>query len=206
MARFDILTAVAAPLAIDNIDTDQVFPGRFSSRPRKDGNFGVYYLHDRRFDKDGNPIEDFILNDKRLHDVQIIVAGSNYACGSGRAGALFAQVDYGMRAVIADSFGAVFSSVAYKSGILTVQLSHQQVANLTEQLMANLGATITIDLPKQEVIAPDGERMGFEIDPFVKRMIAEGLNEIDFTLALDPAISAFEAEQRKRLPWVFEGR
>ena len=206
MARFDILTAVAAPLAIDNIDTDQVFPARFTSRLRDGGDFGFSYLHDRRFDKNGNPVEDFILNDKRLHDVQIIVAGSNYACGSGRAGALVAQVDYGLRAVIADSFGAVFSSVAYKSGILTVQLSHQQVANLTGQLMANLGTIITIDLPEQVVVAPDGTRMGFQIDPFEKRMIAEGLNEIDFTLALDSAISAFEARQRVGMPWVFARR
>ena len=100
----------------------------------------------------------------------------------------------------------MFSSVAYKSGILTVQLSHQQVANLTGQLMANLGTIITIDLPEQVVVAPDGTRMGFQIDPFEKRMIAEGLNEIDFTLALDSAISAFEARQRVGMPWVFARR
>ena len=128
MARFDTLTAVAAPLAIDNIDTDQIFPARFANRQRQDGNFGIYYLHDRRFDRDGNPRPDFILNDKRLQGAKIVVAAANYACGSGRSGAIFDQIDFGIRAIVAESFGAVFSSVAYKSGILTIQLSRDEVA------------------------------------------------------------------------------
>jgi len=204
MARFETVTAVAAPIAMDKIDTDQVFPGRFSSKSREGGAFGSYFLHDLRFDENGREKADFILNDKRLSNVQIIVASENYACGSGRAGAIYAHIDYGIRAIIAESFGPVFSAVAYKSGLLTIQLDREQVAFLRRSLLENLGACLTIDLPRQRVTAPDGTQIDFEIDPFVKRIIMEGLNEIEFTLALERRIEAFEVQQRAALPWVFK--
>jgi 3-isopropylmalate/(R)-2-methylmalate dehydratase small subunit len=204
MARFDTLTAVAAPIAMDKIDTDQVLPGRFQSKSREGGAFGSYFLHDLRFDENGSERPSFILNDKRLRDVQIIVAAENYACGSGRQGAMFAHIDYGIRAIIAESFGPVFSAVAYKSGLLTIQLDREKVAFLRRSLLEDLGARLTIDLPGQLVKAPDGTLFSFEIDPFVKRIIMEGLNEIEFTLALTTRIEAFEARQRIALPWVFK--
>jgi 3-isopropylmalate/(R)-2-methylmalate dehydratase small subunit len=204
MARFETITAVAAPIAMDKIDTDQVLPSRFQSKRREDGAFGSYFLHDLRFDENGRERANFILNDKRLSDVQIIVAAENYACGSGRVGAIYAHIDYGIRAIIAESFGPVFSAVAYKSGLLTIQLDREKVAFLRRSLLENLGACLTIDLPRQRVTAPAGTQFDFEIDPFVKRIIMEGLNEIEFTLALERRIEAFEARQRTALPWVFE--
>jgi 3-isopropylmalate/(R)-2-methylmalate dehydratase small subunit len=204
MGRFETLTAVAAPIAMDKIDTDQVLPGRFQSKRREDGGFGTYFLHDLRFDESGREKPGFILNDKRLSNAQIIVAAENYACGSGRLGAFHAHIDYGIRAIIAESFGPVFSAVAYKSGLLTIQLDRETVASLRQTLLNDLGACLTIDLPRQLVTAPDGTQIDFEIDPFVKRIIMEGLNEIEFTLALEPRIEAFEARHRAALPWVFK--
>jgi 3-isopropylmalate/(R)-2-methylmalate dehydratase small subunit len=204
MTRFETVTAVAAPIAMDKIDTDQILPGRFQSKGREGGAFGSYFLHDLRFDENGRERPSFILNDKRLSDVQIIVAAENYACGSGRLGAIFAHIDYGIRAIIAESFGPVFSAVAYKSGLLTIQLDREKVAFLRQSLFENLGACLTIDLARQLVMAPSGTHFGFDIDPFVKRIIMEGLNEIEFTLAMEPLIDAFEVRQRAALPWVFK--
>ena len=203
MAGFEMLTAVAAPLAFDNLDTDQIFPARFSTKDRREGQFGTYFLHDLRFDRSGARISDFILNDERLADTKILVASANYACGSGRPGAVFSHIDFGIRAIIAESFGAVFSSVAYKSGLLTVPLPQEQVSRLRQQLSNNIGASLTIDLKSQVVVAPDHTQFAFEIDHFVKRMIMEGLSEIDLTLGLAEQVTQFEARQRTLLPWVF---
>src|SRR3954454_22381581 len=109
MAKFEELKAIAIPLGFDNIDTDQIFPSRFSSKNRADGMFGEYLLHDHRFDDNGVKKRDFIFNDERLQGAQILVAAGNYACGSARPGAVFAHIDYGFRALIAESFGPVFA-------------------------------------------------------------------------------------------------
>jgi 3-isopropylmalate/(R)-2-methylmalate dehydratase small subunit len=206
MAGFTTLTAVAAPIAMDNLDTDQIFPARFSSKDRRDGQFGTYFLHDLRFDRYGKPNPDFILNEPKLKTAKILVGASNYACGSGRPGAIFSHVDFGVRAVIAESFGAVFSSIAYKSGLLTIPLPREEVTRLRDQLAASAGAEITIDLAGQTIIAPDGAAFRFEIDHFVKRMIMEGLSEIDLTLGLHERITEFDARQRISLPWIFAPR
>jgi 3-isopropylmalate/(R)-2-methylmalate dehydratase small subunit len=181
MAQFDKLTAVAAPIVTDNIDTDQIFPARFMSKDRADGMFGNYFLHDQRFDENGSKRDDFILNDKRLKNARIIVASANYACGSARPGAIFSHLDYGVHAVIAESFGPLFAAVAYKSGLLTVRLTKEETKYLRDKLLENIGAEITIDLDHQVVVAPDGRAFEFEIDHFVKRMFMEGLSEIDLT-------------------------
>jgi 3-isopropylmalate/(R)-2-methylmalate dehydratase small subunit len=206
MAGLQTLTAVAAPLALDNLDTDQIFPARFSSKDRRDGKFGSYFLHDLRFDRSGGRNADFVLNDARLENSKILVASANYACGSGRAGAIFSHVDFGIRAIIAESFGAVFSSVAYKSGLLTVQLARGDVALLRAQLSASIGAELTIDLPNQVVIAPDGQRFHFEIDRFVKRLIMEGISEVDLTLGMRDKIEQFDVRRRTAMPWLFAPR
>ena len=146
----------------------------------------------------------FVLNDARLRNAEVIVAGANYACGSARPGAVYAHVDRGLRAVVAESFGPLFSAVAYKSGLLTIQLRPEEISDLRKQLTANIGALVTLDLPGQTVGAPDGARYAFEIDPFVKRMIVEGLDEIELTLALSKQIDAFAGRSRDQMPWVFE--
>lgn len=206
MAGFETLTAVAAPLGLDNLDTDQIFPARFSAKDRRDGKFGTYFLHDLRFDMNGGRNPEFILNDERLEKTQILVAAANYACGSGRPGAIFSHIDFGIRAIIAESFGAVFSSVAYKFGLLAIQLPRDQVTRLRDQLFAKLGLEIAIDLKNQVVIAPDRTQFPFDIDPFVKRMIMEGRSEIELTLGLEDKIAAFETRQGAKTPWIFAPR
>lgn len=206
MPGFQTLTAVAAPIVTDDVDTDQIFPSRFTSKNRADGMFGTYFLHDQRFDESGAPRADCILNDERLKDANIIVAAANYACGSARPGAIYSHLDYGIRAVIAESFGPVFPTVAFKSGLLTIQLPKDAVQAIRGQLLRNVGAEVSIDVAHQVVAAPDGTRYPFEIDHFAKRMFIEGVSEIDLTLGLVDKIEAFEAEHRAAMPWLRNSR
>src|ERR1700761_7221970 len=120
MTHFEVLKARAVPFTMDNVDTDQIFPSRFVSKDRADGEYGDYFLHDQRFDEAGNLKSQFILNDQRYHGARIIVASANYACGSARPGAIYSHLDYGISAIIAESYGSVFPTVAYKSGLLTI--------------------------------------------------------------------------------------
>ena len=201
---FATLTAVAVPITTDNVDTDQIFPSRFTSKNRADGMYGTYFLHDLRFDANGAPKAGFILNDPRLRGAKIIVASANYACGSARPGAIYSHLDYGIEAIIAESFGPVFPTVAFKSGLLTVQLKREATKQIREQLLRAPGAQVTIDVHQQVVTAPDGSRFAFELEHFVKRMFIDGLSEIDLTLELRDKIEAFEVRQRATLPWLYE--
>ena len=204
MAQFTVLTAVAAPIAADNIDTDQIFPSRFSSKDRADGQFGNYFFGDQRFDESGAKRASSILNDERVSKAKILVAASNYACGSARPGAIYAHLDYGIEAIIAESFGPVFSTVAFKSGLLTIRLAKDAVDFIRGALIKNLGASLTIDLRSQTIVAPEGETFSFEIDYFAKKMFIEGVSEIDLTLRYRDMIEAFEARRRLALPWLHE--
>lgn len=204
MAQFNTLTAVAAPIVMDNVDTDQIFPSRFTVKDRNAENFGGFFLHDHRFDEEGARRTGFILNDPRLSDAKIVVASANYACGSGRAGAVFSHLDADIKVVIAESFGPLFAAVAYKYGLLTIELGREDIASLRGEILKSIGSKITIDLDRQVIISPEGASIPFDIDPFVKRIIMEGLTEMDLTLALEDQIADFEVRQRSALPWVFE--
>lgn len=204
MEALTTLTAVAAPIVADNVDTDQIFPARFISKDRRDGGYAAYFLHDHRFDDEGRPKSDCVLNDPRFSSAKILVAGANYASGSGRPGAIFSHLDFGVRAIIAESFGPVFSAVAYKSGLLTVALARASIVAITRQILESPGREVTVDLGAQTVVAPDGTAFSFDIDHFVKRMIMEGRSEIDLTLTFEDKISATEAALRRSLPWVFQ--
>lgn len=202
MEKFETLTAVAAPILARDVDTDQIFPSRFLSRKRAEGKYGDYLLHDHRFDAEGRPMPGFVLSDERYLKAKVLVAAANYACGSARPGAVFAHVDFGIRAIIAESFGAVFPTVAFKYGVLTAQLAPEHVAELLAQLQRSPGSEVTIDLPRQTVIAPDGQRFGFDIDGFAKRLLVEGLDQIGLTLSYREDIERFEAKRRAALPWL----
>lgn len=203
MQKFETLTAVAAPIVSPNVDTDQIFPSRFQSKNRADGRFGDYFLHDRRFDSEGQPKPDFTLNDERFCGAKILVAAANYACGSARPGAVYSHLDYGIRVVIAESFGAVFPTVAFKTGLLTIQLEPAQTTAIREQLLLAPGAKVTVDLREQIVVAPGGERFGFDIDSFAKRMLLDGLDEINLTLQHVDDIKLVEARRKALLPWLY---
>lgn len=201
MEKFERVTAVAAPIFARDVDTDQILPSRFQNRDRADGKYGGFLLHDHRVDAEGRS-KGFVLDDERMRNAKILVAAANYACGSARPGAVFSHLDFGIRAIVAESFGAVFPTVAFKYGLLTVQLPPDQVAALQEQLERSPGAEVTIDLPAQVVIAPDGQCFGFEIDAFAKRLLVEGLDQIGLTLRYEKDIERVEARRRAAMPWL----
>jgi len=191
MEPFRHLDAVAVPFPRPNIDTDQIIPARYLNRLR-DEDFGAWLYRDLRFAPDGTEVPDFPLNRPQWRGARIVLGGPNYACGSSREHAVWAHVDYGIRAVIAPSFGDIFRINGLKNGLLPVVLPAETVRDLIAQVEAAPGARIAIDLPAQTVTGPDGAVHAFEIDPFAKHCLLEGLDELGFTLGLEEEIAAFE--------------
>jgi 3-isopropylmalate/(R)-2-methylmalate dehydratase small subunit len=191
MEPFISLRSNAVPLAQDNIDTDQIIPARFLARPRDDDH-GINFFRDLRFDVAGNEIAEFPLNHPVWRDARIILGGRNFACGSSRENAVWALHGWGARAVIAPSFGDIFAINAVKNGVLPIILPAEAVSELIAASNADPAAEIAIDLPAQTVTAPDGTVHRFEIDPFAKRSLLEGLDELAFTLTHEEDIAAFE--------------
>jgi 3-isopropylmalate/(R)-2-methylmalate dehydratase small subunit len=189
MTPFTTLEGRAAVLDRANVDTDQIVPARFLRKPRS-GGYGDFLFADVRRAENDFPV--------RPGDT-IIVAGDNFGCGSSREAAVYALADAGIRCVIAPSFGDIFAGNAAKNGLLTIVLPKAEVA----ALMARLGdgATLAVDLPAQSIVAPGGDRVGFAIDPFKKRCLVEGLDDIGLTLQYAGAMTAFEAADRERRPW-----
>jgi len=191
MEPFISLRSNAVPLAQDNIDTDQIIPARFLARPRDDDH-GINFFRDLRFDAAGNEIPEFPLNRPTWRDARIILGGHNFACGSSRENAVWALHGWGARAVIAPSFGDIFAINAVKNGVLPIILPAEAVSALIAASIATPEAEIVIDLPAQTVTAPDGTVHRFEIDPFAKRSLLEGLDELAFTMTHEEDIAAFE--------------
>ena len=191
MEPFKHLEAVAVPMARPNIDTDQIIPARFLQKPRKN-NFGEYLFRDLKFLADGSENTGFVLNQAAYRDVRVLVAARNFGCGSSREHAVWALSDYGIRAAIAPSFGDIFFGNSLKNGFLPVVLPEAIVDGLLAALHAKPGATIAIDLPAQTVTAPDGAVHRFEIAPFPKQCLLEGLDEIGYTLTRMDEIVRFE--------------
>lgn len=185
MEPFVKLTAVALPLARANVDTDQIVPARYLQKPRSD-NFGEYLFRDVRSEPQ------FVLNDPAYRAARIVVAERNFGCGSSREHAVWSLYDYGFRVAIAPSLGDIFASNAIKNGFLPVRLDEPVVADLLAQLAARKGAQMTVDLPSQTVLAPDGRAHRFDIDAFAKRCLLEGLDEIAYTLTLLDKVVEFE--------------
>ena len=203
MQAFTTVTAIAVPIDMVNVDTDQIIPVRFLPRPRTDPDYASFLFHDLRLDKDGNERPDFILNRAPYRGGQIIVADENWGCGSSREGAVWTLVANSIRAVIAPSFGDIHHNNAMKNGMLPIHLSKADCATLRAQLNTEPGAKITIDLAAQTVTGPDGVDYAFEIDPFQKYRMLNGLDDIDVTLQHDKEFEAFENRYRKEATWLF---
>ena len=201
MEPFARLTAVAAPMDLPNIDTDRVIPARFLRKPREAG-FGPLLFHDVRFDADGAPKPDFVLNHPGYRDAKILVTADNFGCGSSREGAVWALMDHGIRCVIGPSFGDIFFENCFKNGALAVVLPADVAAGLRRALAERPGATLTVDLEGQTITGPGGEAIRFEIDAFRKHGLLTGQDEVEMTLARLPAIEAFEARRRVEMPWL----
>lgn len=190
---FKSVTAIAVPINQANVDTDQIIPGRFLSLPREE--MSPHLFRDVRYNDNGSPKPEFVLNRPEYANAGVVVAGRNFACGSSREMAVTVLQDNGIKAVIAPSFGDIFYSNCFQNGVLPIVLPEARVNQLLRFLMELPGAEITIDLPTQTVKGPDGQSDTFAIDSFRKDCLLEGVDEITMTLGHEAAIAAFEARR-----------
>jgi 3-isopropylmalate/(R)-2-methylmalate dehydratase small subunit len=203
MLPFTILTAVAAPLEFPQIDTGMILPGRYMRRHRRPGHdYGEAFLYDLRFDEAARLRADFVLNEPAYRAAKILVTDRDFGCGSSREGAAFAVMDYGLRALVGPSFGEIFQVNCMQNGVLAITLAEIIVHDLWRQLRERPGAEITIDLPNQLLIAPDGAAHAFEISALRKDRLVRGIDDIDVTLAYRDVIENFEAKRRATFPWL----
>jgi 3-isopropylmalate/(R)-2-methylmalate dehydratase small subunit len=205
MKPFTTLAAVAAPLDMTNVDTDRLIPARFLGKPREQG-LAQYAFHDMRFHADGSENPGFVLNQEPYRASEILVGDSNFGCGSSREAAVYVLADLGIRAIIAPSFGDIFYNNCSKNGVLPVRLSVDEAAHIRAWLHQHPGSRISIDLPAQKVVGPDGTEYGFEIDPFRKASLVTGLDDIDLTLQYEAELAAFEQRRRAEVPWSLPAR
>ncbi len=200
MQKFTTLTGVAAPLPMINVDTDMIIPKQFLKTIKRSG-LGKALFFEKRYFDDGSERPDFVLNQAPYREAKILIADENFGCGSSREHAPWALLDFGIRSVIAPSFADIFHNNCFKNGMLPITLPVAQVGRLMAD--ARAGASLTIDLAKQFIARPDGETIAFEIDPFVKACLLEGLDEIGLTLQKASMISTFEAAQQAAQPWLW---
>ena len=202
MEAFTTFRAIGIPVDIANCDTDQIVPGRFLRYLRTSPGFDRYLFHDLRFDADGNEKPDFIYNREPYRRGGIVVADVNWGCGSSREQAVYVLVANGIRAVIAPSFGDIHYSNCTKQGVLPVRLARDDCDRLRQQLRETPGAEFAIDLEAQTVAGPDGSVCGFEIDPFLKYRLLNGLDDVDVTLEYESELAAFERRHAADYDWL----
>ncbi|MEM6322134.1 MAG: 3-isopropylmalate dehydratase small subunit [Pseudomonadota bacterium] len=201
MEKFEAFTGIAAPMPLVNIDTDMILPKQFLKTIKRTG-LGVHLFEELRYDADGKDVPDFILNQPQYRDTQILVTGDNFGCGSSREHAPWAIKDFGIRCVISTSFADIFFHNCFKNGILPITLPQEQVDILMENAERGANARITVDLANQQVTTSDGLVIPFDVDPFKKHCLLEGLDDIGLTLEKVDEIDAFEAQMSGAQPWV----
>lgn len=185
-------TGLAVPLERPNIDTDQIIPKQFLKRIERTG-FGQFLFWDWRFDEQGKPVKKFVLNLPRYEGASILLAGPNFGSGSSREHAPWALLDYGFKVIIAPSFADIFYNNCFKNGVLPVTLPQEQVEELMARTKAKEGYTLTVDLEQCRIVDGDGLELPFEIDPFRRHCLLEGLDDIGITLQHEDKIAAYEA-------------
>ena len=200
MDKFTELTGIAAPLPMINVDTDMIIPKQFLKTIKRTG-LGKNLFDEMRYDDDGNERPDFVLNKQAYRSAEILVAGDNFGCGSSREHAPWALLDFGIRCVIAPSFADIFYNNCFKNGILPIALPQKEVDKLMDDAERGANATVTVDLVNQEIRGPDGGIITFDIDPFRKHCLLEGLDDIGLTLQHADAISTYENAQADKRPW-----
>ncbi|KAA6465433.1 3-isopropylmalate dehydratase small subunit [Acidobacteria bacterium AB60] len=200
MQPFKTLTSLVAPLDRTNVDTDQIIPKQFLKRIERTG-YGDFLFFDWRQTPEGNPVPDFVINDPRYQGAQIVVAGKNFGCGSSREHAAWALSDFGFRCVIAPTFADIFFSNAGKNGILLVKLSEEQVAQLLHNAQTIPGYQLTVSLEDQTITDNRGFNATFEVDPFRRYCLLEGLDDIGLTLRHADALDAYE-KQHDHATWL----
>ena len=201
MEPFTKLTGVAAPMPMQNIDTDKIIPARFLKTIKRSG-LGVHLFDPLRFNKDGSEKPEFVLNQEPYRKAEIIVAFENFGCGSSREHAPWALLDFGIRCIIAPDFADIFYNNSFKNGILPVRLPRAICDQLIEDTKMGGNARITVDLERQVVVRPNGEEIPFEIDAFRKNLLLHGLDDIGLTLQHVASIDSYEAKQTQAQSWM----
>ncbi|HEY6980405.1 3-isopropylmalate dehydratase small subunit [Reyranella sp.] len=200
MEKFTTLRGVAAPLPMVNIDTDMIIPKNFLKTIKRTGlKDGLFY--EMRFTPDGQK-KDFILDQPAYQNARIIVAGPNFGCGSSREHAPWALLDFGIRCIISEGFADIFYNNCFKNGILPIKVPKDVIAKLMDDASRGSNAIIEIDLEKQEIRGPDGGTVHFDIDPFRKHCLLNGLDDIGLTMEKKSEIDDFEARQKEAQPWL----
>ena len=202
MEKFTTLTGVAAPLPMINIDTDKIFPAVFLKTIKRTG-LAQWLFQEIRFRPDGSENPDFVLNQGPYRQAKILVAGDNFGCGSSREHAPWALMDFGISCVIAPSFADIFYNNCFKNGLLPIALPKEIVDQLMEDAKKGANAVLTIDLDKQTISRPDGGVVPFDIDPFRKHCLLNGLDDIGLTEQKGAEIATYEQAARLARPWLF---
>jgi 3-isopropylmalate/(R)-2-methylmalate dehydratase small subunit len=201
MDKFTVLSGIAAPLPMINVDTDMIIPKQFLKTIKRSG-LGRNLFDEMRYDDAGAEKPDFVLNQAAYRNASILVAGDNFGCGSSREHAPWALLDFGIRCVIATSFADIFYNNCFKNGILPIILPQEQVDLLMDDAERGANATVTVDLEAQEITGPDGGVINFDMDPFRKNCLINGLDDIGLTLAKADGITAFEQQRATAQAWL----
>jgi 3-isopropylmalate/(R)-2-methylmalate dehydratase small subunit len=201
MDKFTTLTGVAAPLPIRNVDTDMIIPKQFLKTIKRTG-LGKSLFYEMRYDQEGNEVTDFVLNQPAYRRATILVTGENFGCGSSREHAPWSLLDFGIRCIIAPDFADIFYNNCFQNGILPIKLPQAEVDKLMDDASRGSNATLTVDLDTQEIRGPDGGVIMFDIDPFRKHCLLNGLDAIGLTLEKKQSIENFEAMAATARPWL----
>ncbi|MEW5424343.1 3-isopropylmalate dehydratase small subunit [Amorphus sp. 3PC139-8] len=201
MEKFTVLTGVAAPMPMINVDTDMIIPKQYLKTIKRTG-LGTGLFSELRYNEDGSENPDFVLNKPAYRESKILVAGDNFGCGSSREHAPWALMDFGIKCVISTSFADIFFNNCAKNGILAIKVSEDELALLMDDAERGANATMTVDLEAQEIRGPDGGVIKFDVDPWTKHCLLNGLDDIALTLENAPAIAGYEDEVSKERPWV----
>ena len=205
MEKFIILTGVAAPLPMENVNTDMIIPKQFLKTIKRTGlREGLFYEY--RFNDQGKEIEDFVLNRTPYHKAKILVTGENFGCGSSREHAPWALLDFGIRCIIALSFADIFRNNCFQNGILPITLPQKDIDKLMDGVERGANAVLTVDLEAQTITGPDDSSISFDIDPFHKQCLLEGHDNIALTMKKKDKIADFEAQQKQEQPWQWIGQ
>jgi len=201
MDKFTTLEGVAAPLKIINVDTDMIIPKQYLKTIKRTG-LGKGLFSEQRYNDDGSENEDFVLNKPAYRNAKILVAGDNFGCGSSREHAPWALADFGIKCVISTSFGDIFYNNCFKNGILPIRVSQEELEKLFDDADRGANATMTVDLGAQEIRGPDGGTIHFEIDPFRKHCLYNGLDDIGLTMQKAASIDSYEGKASADRPWL----
>ncbi|MGV3550340.1 3-isopropylmalate dehydratase small subunit [Rhizobium sp.] len=200
MDKFTSLTGIAAPYPVINIDTDMIIPKDYLKTIKRTG-LGAGLFAEARFKEDGSENPDFVLNKPAYRKAQILVAGDNFGCGSSREHAPWALLDFGIRCVISTSFADIFYNNCFKNGVLPITVKPDELEKLLDDASRGANATLTVDLEAQEIRGPDGGVIKFDLDPFRKHCMLNGLDDIGLTLAKGNEIDSYEKKTAGSRPW-----